>query len=292
MYQDALAVLRARAEWSGYAAAGLMTTMETPGANEVIQGMGALMTHHTPYTVSQDVGVLIREASREFPVDLILAEDLPFTPNGFVHFAEHFEHRLKSSDGVVAVREIDWHTLPEGIAILWFGLAYYGSGGHDPEPHLFNMHIYWRFGETLTQATERSIESVHDDAGIEWPTGEAHPMLRVAAALWSFLRQELFAIHPAPLNRNQRRTLARVYPGEPGPNVIVLRRRARAVGPTNPTGHHLTMRHVRSGHWHRYWHGPLAGPRTLETHWLIPMIVGPDGATLLAQGERLISVSR
>lgn len=41
------------------------------------------------------------------------------------------------------------------------------------------------------------------------------------------------------------------------------------------SGEHRSPRpHERSGHWHHYWTGPLAGPRKLILRWVFPTFVG------------------
>ena len=37
--------------------------------------------------------------------------------------------------------------------------------------------------------------------------------------------------------------------------------------------------HIRSAHWHAFWTGPRAGPRSLVVHWLPPIPVNVDGPT-------------
>lgn len=64
-------------------------------------------------------------------------------------------------------------------------------------------------------------------------------------------------------------------PGKPAPHPTVwqvgrglgerLREARERMGP---------KAHVRRAHWHGYWTGPMAGPRTLELRWLSPILVG------------------
>lgn len=56
-----------------------------------------------------------------------------------------------------------------------------------------------------------------------------------------------------------------------------LRKARRQTVGAHGNGTHASPRgHIRAAHWHRYWIGPLDGPREIRVHWIPPLPVNLD----------------
>ena len=117
-------------------------------------------------------------------------------------------------------------------------------------------------------------------------------LLRVAFALFQFVRQRLLIATPERADRATRRRLeARGWEAEPTVRVVRLRAADYRRQPTDAPGSvEWSCRWLVRGHWRQQPHGP--GRRQVRPVWILPHVKGPPDKELRPTPATVFAVVR
>lgn len=285
-------------------------------AARMVDGLAAA----DPWWVQRDAVSLVEHASIDMPHDPLLEEDIP-APTGFAllqgppllhpaisygKFPEDGTEPKKSS-----LRALSWFT---GYLQLDDG-----DGRGLSEPLLTVYATTWAHIEDDDDFVD-DVRKLRDEGhGLDAdlaPTAALVLPVGRAAAWWSeerpemntvlaanrwilaffrFVQQEVVYTERQRWPRAGRREASRALSRDDGDVSLVHLRRVLRLDEhgerpeSEPSGRHLTHRHIRSGHWRRQWYPSAQVHRPIYIH---PFVVGPEGAPLLPRKTRSILVDR
>jgi hypothetical protein len=265
-----------------------------------------------PYAISEDMMAVVQAAGRDLPDEYIAEHHHLHAEHGFVWLPRPLHEPEESANAIPDVDALTWHH-GQGTTRRWqdedgnwqdFGperqvpgieVNLWARSRHLPTAMGYGTEFEWYpVGSDFLPYGMPSLgwrmHGYVGDGEIGLPEHSLSSTSRFVLALQMLMRQELPALNRWLIPRSQVRTLRRQHlPLNPVTVVDLRRREARHhENAPEPSGRHLTHRHLVRGHWRRYWVGPDHeqhpgnGPDKVAI-WLYvaPFIKGPEGTPLV-----------
>jgi len=115
-------------------------------------------------------------------------------------------------------------------------------------------------------------------------------ILKYLVTAAAIARSRIVVMDEGEASRPERKRWQRARRKPPTLRWIKLRKVVREARDSDPTGRHLTTRHIRRGHFRTVLYGKGRSQERLD--WFPPTIVGPEGTPLIVKAGRVFSLER
>lgn len=242
-----------------------------------------------PYYWSPEMASVVAEASRQYPLDAVLAPERLRDEYFWYWCDAPFVHMTAPrQDGTSSMVPI--HAVAAGVDRTT-GKPHLRVVGFERMPDGRVISIYatsWLFGDKPGM-TEYSTEWLEQHGAIEEDDAPRR-MFQFVLAAQQWLSQRILTTKEAQLNRHARRRAARVIEHVPCVNVIALRAYESSRSPASERREvEWSHRWIVSGHWRKQYH-PSTGENVPT--WINPHIKGPEDKPLKVDGPRVFGVIR
>lgn len=242
-----------------------------------------------PYYWSPEMAAVVLEASRQYPLDAVLAPERLrdecfwyWCDTPFVHIIAPRHDGTSSRVPLHAVAAgIDRSTGNPHLRVIGFERV--------PDGRVISIYATsWLFGENPGM-TEYSTKWLEEHGAIEEDDAPRR-MFQFVLSAQQWLSQRILTTREVPLDRRARRRASKVMEHVPCVNVIALRAYESSRNETiERRDVDWSHRWIVSGHWRNQYH-PSTGENVPT--WINPHVKGPDDKPLKVDGRRVFSVIR